>query len=274
MRISSSSLVILALSLSTANGAMRLQRQVIHALESVQQSKMASSLTVKKSMMRALETEEDMCFEAFYGSGTPDGGDGGDDGEYYNDNAEDGDGVYYDDVYYNDAYYDDVTPLVLVNAIIEEFSEYCDSSTGILICDLLDATEAVRIGCDAGEKPVTNNILVCKENVPDDDEAAGMDTIIRNWPVCVPQVCPDDTNFLELRFPTFYSNSTGIEGDTETVTNIGIPNRKEECASGTTLPSASVENVSDTGDNSDGMDSDSGNSSAENVSDTGDNGGG
>jgi len=253
MRISSTSLALLALSpLSMANGALPLSRQFGHALESIQQQQSNTrSLTFKKSLIRALQdqtdTEQEMtqelldalgpelvaalpCLMALDSNGMGDDDGGGD----VDDGGDD----------------DENPPLAFLDGYMDDA---CDESTGI--CDFSSEMDEEKIKCDeTGGKIILNDILFCKEEMDDGDEEApdmdmifnnapDMDIIFNNVPVCFPQICPDDSNMMELAAMAakmvviIFAQMFGDLGDdTEMdMEAIGMLGMKQECASGTKL---------------------------------------
>lgn len=240
MRISSTSLTLLALSLSMANGALPLSRQLGHALESIQQQQSNTrSLTFKKSLIRALQaqtdTEQEMdpdllaampCLQALMTITMEDGGDG--DGGDVGDGGGD----------------DEDNPLAFLDGLDTDGGEICDRTTGI--CDFSSGKDEAKIECDeTGGKIISNDFLICKEDMDDVDEGApDMDIIYNNVPICFPQICPDDANMFEMMgmmMEMLAAMFEGFGGD-ETVTaepgteiDLGAMFTKQECASGTKL---------------------------------------
>ena len=232
MRISSTSLALLALSpLSMANGAKPLSRQLGHALESIQEQQSSTKSLKFKKMVRALQDQTDTdempqeyldafgpelvamlpCIGALFPMGDDmEMGDGGGDGNQNN-------------------------PL----DFLEDYKDNACDATGN--CDFSIAKDEAKIKCDeTGGKIISNDILYCKEDFGDDVEGApDMDVIYNNAPVCFPQICPDDSNVIELgamaskMFIISLAMAFGTEVDMD-MEEMG-PGMKEECASGTKL---------------------------------------
>lgn len=204
MRISSSSFTLLALSLSTANGALSLPtRQLSSALESIQQST-KNSLTHKKSLIRALQGEIDAesqaCLVALIGTME-----------------------------------EDDNPMAFMDELNFSDSNICDYSTGIGICDLSDS----NVECDQSTgKIITNDMLMCKENNPE-GTVGPVDMVINNIPYCFPKICPDDTNMIEMMtmlIQMFIGELGGNETDTgEDGADMFEAFTKQQCDSGTKL---------------------------------------
>lgn len=285
MRIDSSFLVVLALSLKSTDGASLklisnrapLQKQLSQALKmiEVQQSTVPAA---HKSVIRGLNQEDsgcnpiDPCIQALFGDNGDDG-DGGspsssenvvycsNDGE---DNAQDMGGVFCpptdpgvqlkcpngtdatccdadgsctggdaerccgdledDGDYVNNplSFLDDIGP----------DSEICDISTGI--CDFADSPKLgnATAACDASSerKLVLNDVLICKEdNDPEAESVPDMDITIRNAPLCVPRVCPDNVKLPELLLALLQQCPETAEELKE------IPILKEQCDSGISI---------------------------------------
>ena len=201
-------LTLLALSLSTANGALSLPtRQLSSALESIQQSN-KKSLTHKKSLIRALQledldAEDQACLFGIIG-----------------------------------ALGEDDNPLATITEE-QDYYDSCDFSTGIGICDFSDST----VECDeSAGKTIFNDMLVCKEDVPEGD-GQPFDMVMNNIPFCFPKICPEDANFIEMMlifFQIFAESLEGLAGnettpedtvDLDMLEALG----KQQCDSGTKL---------------------------------------
>jgi len=218
-----------------ANGAKPLSRQLSHALESIQQQQSNTRSLKFKKAIRALQdqTDDDQempqeyldalgpeivamlpCLTAMGGDGMEmemgdDGGDGGDDGL---DNDENN-----------------------ILAFLDDYNDDACEATGI--CDFSIIKDEEKIKCDEnGGKIIMNDILFCKE-----DMDADMDMIIYNAPVCFPQVCPDDSNAMELTamgvkmFMIILAMMFGTDLTEIDMEEIPMVGTKEECASGTRL---------------------------------------
>jgi len=274
MRISSSSLTLLALSLSTANAALPLPtRQLSRALESIQQSN-KKSLTLKKSMIRALQAQEAevdpetmACLTAYMMGmgGEADNDVGGDGGEGEDEN--------------------DDNPLSVLDDVDYANTDVCDYATaGVGICDLSDTD----IECDESDgstmKIITNDMLLCKESVPE-GEGAGMDLIYNNIPYCVPKVCPDDSNMVDMMimfiemFVAAFEQGLAEGGETAPVADgdgVAVDPTaelkeftKEQCDSGTKLLTSTTTEESEESDSHDHDSHDSHDHSGDHTSDDG-----
>jgi len=141
----------------------------------------------------------------------------------------------------------------------------CDAAG---VCDYSIAKDDQQIKCDetGGKIIVQKDILFCKEDTEDDEEAPGMDLIVSNAPICFSQVCPDDTDVNELLklvamfMMAMMGGGDGTEMDMEV-----IAGAKDECASGTKLATSDNKDTETDGDKKDtetGGEADGGSSAA------------
>jgi len=243
-----------------ANGAKPLSRQLSHALESIQEQQQSNTKSLKfKKMVRALQDQTDTdqsalmpCLMAMMGGEDEmEMGDGGGDGNGDGDGNGGGDG---DD--------DENDPF----AFLGDYRDTACDAAGV--CDYSIAKDDQQIKCDetGGKIIVQKDILFCKEDTEDDEEAPGMDLIVSNAPICFSQVCPDDTDVNELLklvamfMMAMMGGGDGTEMDMEV-----IAGAKDECASGTKLATSDNKDTETDGDKKDtetGGEADGGSSAA------------
>lgn len=160
---------------------------------------------------------------------------------------------------------DDSNPLSFLEDVDYANTDVCDYTTGVGICDISDTA----IECDESDestmKIIFNDMLMCKESMPE-GEGPPVDMIINNIPYCVPKICPDDSNMVELMimflemFVGAFEQGLEEGGETVTVTPtegdgvvVDDPTAeleaftKQQCDSGTKLSSTTTEE--DAGDN-------------------------
>lgn len=233
MRINSSFLVVLALSLKSTDGASlklisnraSFQKQLNQALKMIEVHQ-STVPAAHKSVIRGLNQEDsgcnpiDPCIQALvkaYGD-DGDGGSPSSSGKVVNDTL---------------SFLDE----------IGSDAEICDINTGI--CDFADSPELVNAtaACDASSerKLVLNDVLICREDSdPEEKNATDMDITIRNAPVCVPRVCLDNVKLTKL-LPDLLQQCPDAAEVLE-----GIPKFKEQCDSGISIE---ADNGSDNNDN-------------------------
>ncbi len=132
-----------------------------------------------------------------------------------------------------------------LNDIVSE--DLCDQST--YICDGAPLLDSAKAACDVSNGIIVmHDLVLCEEDMMSDDPTeAGppSDLTLKNIPICVPSVCPDDTNVFTLVFSLLEGLSEELgEGTGE---DMALPKAftGEDCDSGlsTTISAAGTNKV-------------------------------